>query len=106
MKTNLILLLLFTLLGGISVTAQPIRNATRATLEEMDQLLLQNKLPEALHLLEAAIEETNAPADLAYLYANQSGLYVSVDSLLVGKRLLDLSLESAEKSGRNASKAA
>ena len=106
MKTSLILPLLFFLLVGVSVQAQPVLSSTRATLEKMDELLLQNKLPEAVRLLEAAIEETDTPADLAYLYANQSGLYISVDSLLVGKRLLDLSMENAEKSGRNTSKAA
>lgn len=106
MKISPILPLLLFLFGGISLQAQPVLNSTQVTLEKMDRLLLQKKLPEALNVLEAAIEATDLPADLAYLYANQSGLYISMDSLLVGKRLLDLSLENAEKSGRNASKAA
>ncbi|MEC3881017.1 hypothetical protein [Parapedobacter sp. 10938] len=106
MKTNLIIPLLFFLLDGLSIQAQPVLSETQATISKMDKLLLKNKLPEALHLLENAIAATDLPADLAYLYANQSGLYASMDSLLVGKRLLDLSLENAEKSGRSASKAA
>src|SRR5690606_7047879 len=55
-----------------------------------------------LAMLDEAIQAQTTPDDLAYLYAHQSGIYVSIDSLLLGKQLLDLSMEHAKS---NAAKA-
>ncbi|NGM65653.1 hypothetical protein [Sphingobacterium sp. SGR-19] len=78
--------------------AQYILPATQQALDTLDQLQLRNKPLDAFDALEKAIRNTDSPADLAYLYAHQSGMYVAMDSLLKGKRLLDLSMENAEKS--------
>ncbi|PRD53864.1 helix-turn-helix transcriptional regulator [Sphingobacterium gobiense] len=78
--------------------AQYILPATQQTLNTLDELQLRNKSPEAFDVLEKAIKNTGSPTDLAYLYAHQSGMYIAADSLLKGKRLLDLSMENAGKS--------
>lgn len=80
----------------MAIFAQPIQTRTAATLEKVEQLQLDNQTAEALETLEDAIQNhPNTPDDLAYLYAYQSGIYISMDSLLRGKRLLDLSMEHA-----------
>src|SRR5690606_24192400 len=69
---------------------------TAATLEHVEQLQLENQNGAALKTLEAAIRaHADKPDDLAYLYAHQSGIYVAMDSLLLGKRLLDSSMRYA-----------
>lgn len=85
--------------------AQYILQSTRQTLDEVEQLQLDNETQKAIERLENAVSSTSSPDDLAYLYAYQSSLYISLDSLLIGKRLLDLSLENAEKSEKGTSKA-
>lgn len=105
MKLFYIVLSLFFLSPCLVVHAQRISDSTAVALEKFEQLQLQNKSQEALNILEEAIRVTVSPDDLSYLYAYQSGLYSSMDSLLNGKRLLDLSLENAEKSNQNTSKA-
>ncbi len=101
--TSVVLLLLLS--PGPSVKAQHILNTTQSALEKVEQLQLQNKQREAISILDEAIRVTDSPDDLAYLYAYQSGLYISLDSLLTGKAFLDLSLENAEKSNKKTSKA-
>lgn len=96
---------MFLLLFCSVVHAQPILQSTRQALDDVEQLLLQNKTKGAFQRLESAVASTESPDDLAYLYAYQSSLYVAQDSLLKGKRLLDFSLENAEKSKNGASKA-
>ncbi len=105
MKLFRIVLSLFFLSPCLVAQAQHVSAPTRAALAEFEQLQLQNKLQEAIGVLDAAARVATSPDDLAYLYAYQSGLYSSIDSLLNGKRLLDLSLENAEKSDKNTSKA-
>ncbi|WP_353130606.1 helix-turn-helix transcriptional regulator [Parapedobacter pyrenivorans] len=102
--TDIVLSLLFLLLCP-SLSAQHTADFTGATLERVDQLQLQNNTEGAISVLETAIGRTTSPDDLSYLYAYQSGLYVSMDSLLIGKKYLDLSLENARKAKRNTSKA-
>ena len=85
--------------------AQYIFSSTQQVLDRVEQLQLRNKGQEVLPVLDDAIHSTQSPADLAYLYAYKSSWYVSQDSLLQGKRFLDLSLENAAQSGRNTSKA-
>ncbi|MBI6117749.1 helix-turn-helix transcriptional regulator [Salegentibacter maritimus] len=79
--------------------------STRQALDSVELLQMQNKTQEAIESLKNTIYRTNSADDLAYLYAYQSGLYVSRDSLLMGKKLLDLSFEAAEKAKNNTSKA-
>lgn len=91
------------LLLGLSVKAQHIQRSTQQTLDKTEQFQLHNRSADAVKLLAAAIAATTSPADLAYLYAYQSSIYASSDSLLVAKRLVDLSLENAKKSKSNTS---
>ncbi|RQP15910.1 MAG: hypothetical protein EAS52_13495 [Parapedobacter sp.] len=105
MKLIHIVPLLFFLLQCSLAWAQYISQATHATLEKIEQLQTRNKSQEALSTLQEAIGETDSPDDLAYLYAYQSGLYTSMDSLLAGKRTLDLSLEHAQHTSKKTSKA-
>lgn len=77
----------------LTAWAQPTTQYTREVLGNVDQMLLDNQLDKALETLDEAIARSKGNAnDLAYLYANQSGIYVSNDSLLLGKRLLDSSM--------------
>ena len=87
------------------VQAQHILPSTQAVLDRVEQLQLQNKTKEVLPVLDEAILSTRSPDDLAYLYAYKSSWYVSQDSLMQGKRFLDLSLENAARSAKNTSKA-
>ncbi len=105
MKLIRIVPLLILLSQSSFAWAQYISQAAQTTLEKIEQLQLQNKPKEALSTLNEAIKATDSPDDLAYLYAHQSGLYTSVDSLLTAKRLLDLSLENAWKTSKKTSKA-
>ncbi|WP_334125783.1 hypothetical protein [Empedobacter brevis] len=91
------------LLCCLTVNAQPVSSSTKKVLEQADQFLLHNRSVKALHVLDAKSKSTASPADLAYLYAYQSGIYASMDSLLLAKRLVDLSLENAEKSAKSTS---
>lgn len=85
------------------IFAQSIGVHTSGVLAKVEQLQLDNQTAEALETLEDAIHhQANTSDDLAYLYAHQSGIYIAMDSLLVGKRLLDLSMEHARS---NAAKA-
>lgn len=87
------------------VWPQGISPTLRTVLDTVEQLQLQNKDQEAIEILKKAIKTSNSPDDLTYLYAYQSGLYVSMDSLLTGKKLLDSCLENAEKTKNIISKA-
>lgn len=88
--------LLIILAGPAMLWAQTITAYTRAVLEKVEQLQLDNQTEKALETLDGAIgHNAGNPDDLAYLYAHQSGIYVSSDSLLRGKRLLDSSMASA-----------
>lgn len=105
MRIGYIALLLFLLSPWTAAHAQHISAATQAVLDSFERLQSQNKPEEALEVLKEATAKTDSPDDLAYLYAYQSGVYMTMDSLLVGKQLLDLSMENAEKSDKNTSKA-
>ncbi|QQT25360.1 MULTISPECIES: hypothetical protein [Sphingobacterium] len=80
-----------------SAKAQHIESSTKKILDEFDEYQLQNRSSEASKLLHSSINITEKPADLAYLYAYQSGIYVSMDSLLLAKKLADLSMKNAQK---------
>ncbi|MGV3763265.1 hypothetical protein [Parapedobacter sp.] len=88
---------LFAILAGHALAwAQSITADTRAAIEKIEQLQLDNQSEKALEVLHEAIGRNTGNADdLAYLYAHQSGIYVSCDSLLLGKRLLDSSMAYA-----------
>ncbi|WP_257657807.1 hypothetical protein [Parapedobacter lycopersici] len=89
-------LVLLLLAGPLTAMAQAIDAETAATLEKVERLQLENQTGAALKTLEAAIRaHADKPDDLAYLYAHQSGIYVAMDSLLLGKRLLDSSMRYA-----------
>lgn len=85
--------------------SQNILESTKQVLDSVEQLQMQNKTQDAIETLKRAIRRTSSSDDLAYLYAYQSGLYISIDSLLTGKNLLNRSLEAAEKAKNNTSKA-
>lgn len=93
------------ILSSALVQAQHILPSTQAVLDSVEQLQLQNKTKEVLPVLDEAVRSTQSPDDLAYLYAYKSSWYVSQDSLMQGKRFLDLSLENADRSAKNTSKA-
>ncbi|NQD72716.1 hypothetical protein HP439_18490 [Sphingobacterium shayense] len=103
MKIQHILCSIILLLLSSTAQAQHIQSATKETLDKLEQFQLQNQSAEGLKILKAGIKTTTAPADLAYLYAHQSGIYASMDSLLVAKRLIDRSMEQAKKSKINTS---
>lgn len=98
-------LYIVSLLACPFVLAQHIQPATQQVIDKVEELQLQNKLNDIPTILEKAIQSTQSPDDLSYLYAYQSSWYISKDSLMKGKKLLDLSLENAEKSKKNTSKA-
>lgn len=98
MKTIYILYHLMVFCLSTVVCAQHIRPSTKNILDKVQQLQLRNLSDEAIKLLDAGIQSTAVPADLAYLYAYQSSMYASIDSLLTAKRLIDHSLENAKKS--------
>lgn len=106
MRTRQIFTFTILILLSIYVKAQHINPTTKEILERLEQHQLDNKPTEALRELDAGIKSTTSPADLAYLYAYQSSIYTSMDSLLIAKKLVDLSMESAKKSKRATSIAA
>lgn len=104
MKMKYALYQIIVLLFFFTVNAQSVSPSTKKVLEQADQFMLHNQSAKALHVLDAKITSTaSSAADLAYLYAYQSGIYASMDSLLPAKRLADLSLENAEKSAKSTS---
>ncbi|QNL48037.1 hypothetical protein H8S90_14610 [Olivibacter sp. SDN3] len=101
-----IVYLMLLLLNAMYVSAQHISDQTAYTLERIEKLLLKNQSLDALDSLENAIAvQQKCSDDLAYLYAYQSGIYISLDSLLLSKRALDLSMENAAKAKSNEAKA-
>ncbi|GAA4442314.1 LuxR C-terminal-related transcriptional regulator [Ravibacter arvi] len=99
------LVYLFLLLLSPWVRAQRLSPAATLALEKVEQLQLQNRAEEAILTLDKALAVATTPDELACLYAHQSGLYLSLDSLLKGKKLLDLSLENAERAKYTTTKA-
>ncbi|MFC6098833.1 helix-turn-helix transcriptional regulator [Olivibacter domesticus] len=97
MKIRFALYHIIILLLCSSVKAQHIQSSTKKILDEFDEYQLQNRSLEASKLLDSSINITALPVDLAYLYAYQSGIYVSMDSLLLAKKLADLSMKNAQK---------
>ncbi|MFD1772199.1 hypothetical protein [Sphingobacterium suaedae] len=66
-------------------------------LDSVERLQFANKPNEALALLAVEIQQkTHTGDDLSYLYAHQSGILVSEDSLVAGKKKLDLSMAYAQ----------
>ncbi len=95
--------LLFILFCTPQVYGQYAQGRANAILERIGQLQLENKQEEAIGELRHAIDNPeNTPDDLAYLYAFKSGIYVSMDSLLLGKEYLDRSMEYARSDGAKA----
>ena len=105
MRIGYIVLSLILLLPWSAAHAQRVSAGTEAVLDSFERLQSHNKPLEALELLQAATRKTSTAGDLAYLYAFQSALYTSMDSLRAGKEMLDLSMENAEKSKKNTSMA-
>lgn len=87
------------MLGVVFLTkAQDSLSSAKAVIDQIEQLQLHNESAAAIKLLNTAVEETDEPAGLAYLYAYQSGMYAAGDSLLLAKKMMDLSMENARKS--------
>ncbi|SFN55784.1 hypothetical protein SAMN05421741_10746 [Paenimyroides ummariense] len=103
MRFKYVFCLIVAFLACVELSAQHIHSDTQKILDELDQLQLQNQQKEAIKILDAGIKSTTSPADLAYLYAYQSSIYTSMDSLLLSKKLVDLSFEYAEKSKKKTS---
>ena len=100
MKTAWDLIILFL---TTSIQAQHIQSSTADLLRQLERLQLHNRSAEALTILEKETKTNTSSADLAYLYAYQSSIYASMDSLLIAKRLVDRSMEQAQVSKKNTS---
>lgn len=99
-------LLFFFLLCYISVSGQDLLKGTLEVIKDIDQLNLKNQDSMSLILLEKALKNpANGPDDLVYLYTYKSGLLLEKDSLKLGSKYVDLSLEQASKSISPVSKA-
>ena len=107
MKINYILFFIAFTLCYFSLEAQDIQPSTKEVLEQSELLRSRNQLDEAIGLLDEGIHTAaDAPTDLAYLYAHKSGIYAAIDSLLIAKRLADLSMANAEESKQGTALAA
>lgn len=81
----------------IEVLSQGMGEKAQSTLDDVEKLQLSDRPQEALRLLQEAIyQDNNSENDLAYLYAYQSGMYISMDSLLIGKSALDKGMDHAK----------
>lgn len=79
------------------VSAQGMGEKTQSILDSVEMLQLENRLQEALQLLQKGIQQVGeSNNDMAYLYAYQSGMYIAMDSLMTGKMLLDKAMEHAD----------
>ena len=83
--------------------AQYLHPNTQQILDKVEQFQLQNQQEDAIEILDAGVKTITSPSDLAYLYAYQSSIYTSMDSLLLARKLVDLSMENAEKSRKKTS---
>lgn len=100
MKTLSVLYILAAyLLCTATVKSQSLSPSTTKVLDQLEYFHLHNQPEEALNLLATEIENTSETTDLAYLYSYQSTIYATKDSLLLSKKLIDLSMENARKSG-------
>src|SRR5690606_36918927 len=100
MKTLSILHILAAyLLCTATVKSQSLSPSTTKVLDQLEYFHLHNQPEEALNLLATEIENTSETTDLAYFYSYQSTIYATKDSLLLSKKLIDLSMENARKSG-------
>lgn len=80
------------------MVAQVVSSQTTDVLKRANTLQLSSKTTEALKLINHQIESSvNSPDDLSYLYAYQTGLYATLDSLRLAKRSLDNNLEQIDK---------
>lgn len=78
---------------------QSIDPQTIKIVAEAEALQLNGQPQQALQVITKGLQQiANKPDNLAYLYAHQSGLYVSVDSLVLGKKALDKCIEHARTS--------
>lgn len=103
LKNFLILILILS--TGWPLKAQ-LDSTMRRTLTTLENLRINNRTKEALLLLERSIAmEGNTAGKLAYLYAQQSLIYGTIDSLLLSKRSLDSSLKFAQEANMNEAKA-
>lgn len=100
MKTLSVLYILAAyLLCTATVKSQSLSPSTTKVLDQLEYFHLHNQPEEALNLLATEIENTSETTDLAYFYSYQSTIYATKDSLLLSKKLIDLSMENARKSG-------
>ncbi|PJR04245.1 hypothetical protein [Avrilella dinanensis] len=100
MKTLSVLYILAAyLLCTATVKSQSLSPSTTKVLDQLEYFHLHNQPEEALNLLATEIENTSETTDLAYFYSYQSTIYTTKDSLLLSKKLIDLSMENARKSG-------
>lgn len=78
-----------------ALCSQNVSTTTKATLQQIEALKLQHKPNEAIKILSENTAVTKLPIDLAYLYAHQSIIHASFDSLLLAKKLADESMKNA-----------
>lgn len=101
---NFLTVILILSLGGIA-RAQ-LRPAMQEVLASLENLRISNRPTEALHLINKNLgSKENTADELTYLYAHQSLIYVSIDSLLLSKRSLDNSQRCAQQASSNEAKA-
>src|SRR5690606_6435421 len=98
-KNLIVYIVLFMLCA--SARAQYVQSSTKIIMDEIEQYQLQNQSTKANELLDTGIENTTAPADLAYLYAYKTGIYASIDSLLMAKEYADQSMKYAQRAKTN-----
>ncbi|MFV0605462.1 MAG: helix-turn-helix transcriptional regulator [Niabella sp.] len=87
---------------ALTVNSQQLGDVAEKAMEDYKALKRNNQTKAAINILNKAITyKNNTAVDMAYLYANVSGLYVTIDSLILGKDALDNSFEYAQKAQTN-----
>ena len=94
-------MMLFSSNGLQAQTSPEVRNAIR--LIELKRL--NNDSEAALKIIANNISKTKSADDLSYLYAYQSALLTSMDSLLLAKKALDKSANFSKNATSNEAKA-
>mgnify|MGYP000866496592 CR=1 FL=1 len=80
MKIKYSIYYLIALLSSLSVETQHIQPSTKDILDKLEQFQRQNEQEEATEVLDAGINATTSPAEMAYLYAYKSSIYSSTNT--------------------------
>mgnify|MGYP003482037276 CR=1 FL=1 len=100
---NLIILLL---LCSLQLSGQALRQAAKDILQQSNNLIINYGYTDALPLIQQALGDPQHTAtDLAYQYAQQSTLFLAIDSLQLGKTAADRSIQESQTSSSMEAKA-